>query len=419
MVDERQLLGRLGNFKHIMRKTNLLRPLLTVAGALALVSLFASPTRAAIGDIWETNNGQVIIFRTSGGTPATFSPSISNPKGIVFDGNGHVYVAAANAGTIFRFNTFDAAGVTFATGLSSPVGLAIDSSGALYEADAGSGNIFKFDPNDGTKTTFATAVGGPAGLAFDNQGNLFVADFSGGNIIKVTSAGTKSTFASGLGAPAGLAVDSAGNVFEADSSTGKIFKFTPAGTKSEFVTGVGRPYGLAFDASGNLIVADNANGATFRFTPAGAKSTVFANNFNIPQFVAVQPAQHQLLNISTRGFVGLDEHVLIAGFTIGGNGAIGSTVVVRGLGPSLSNFGITDALQDPVLEVHDASGTLIASNNNYKDATGTQLVSTTFAPTDDRESALQLTLQGGAYTAVVRGVANTTGTALVEVYQLP
>ncbi|MDP9005106.1 MAG: hypothetical protein M3N12_10005, partial [Verrucomicrobiota bacterium] len=180
----------------------------------------------------------------------------------------------------------------------------------------------------------------------------------------------------------------------------------------------GRPFGLSFEENGNLIVADNARGATLRYTPAGVQSTVFGNDFNTPQFVAVQPTSHQILNISTRGFVGSGEHVLIAGFIISGNGPIGLTVVVRGLGPSLANFGITDALQDPVLEVHDASGTLIASNNNFSDATGTQLVPVSFAPTDSRESALQLTLNGGAYTAVVRGVANTTGTALVEVYQI-
>ncbi|MEY2563375.1 MAG: hypothetical protein QOH88_1568 [Verrucomicrobiota bacterium] len=418
MVDEARLRGRLGNFKHIMRNITLLRLLVAVAGAFALISLSAPQSKAAVGDIWETNNNQLLIFRPLGGTPSTFNAGLANPKGLVFDGNGHVYVAVAGNGTIVRFDIFDASGFTFATGVGSPVGLAIDAAGFLYVGDAASGNVYKFNVADGTKTTFTNGVGAPAGLVFDNTGNLFVADFNSGTIYKVASDGTKNTFANGLSGPSGLAFDSAGNLFEADSATGKIFKFTPGGTKSEFVTGLGRPYGVAFDSSGNLIVTDNARGATLRFNPAGVQSTVFASDFNTPVFLAIQPAAHQILNISTRGFVGQDEHVLIAGFIIGGNGPVGSTVVVRGLGPSLSGFGITDALQDPVLEVHDASGTLIASNNNYAEATGSQRVPGSLAPSDDREAALQLTLNGGAYTAVVRGVANSTGTALVEVYQI-
>jgi sugar lactone lactonase YvrE len=401
-----------------MRKTNLLRLLLTATVALAAGLFIASPVRAAVGDIWETNNGMILRFTSGGGTPSTFVSNLSNPKGIVFDGSGHVLVADAGRGTILRFTTFDATGATFASGLSSPVGLAFDQAGNLFEGDAGSGTIFKFAP-DGTKTTFATGVGAPAGLAFDNSGNLFVADFSGGSIVKITPDGTKSPFATGLGFPAGLAFDNSGNLFEADSSTGKIFKFTPDGTKSTFVaTGLSRPYGLAFEASGNLIVGDNDTGATLRFTPTGAKSTVFSSSFNNPQFVAVEPAPHQILNVSTRGFVDTGEHVLIGGFIVGGNGPVGTTVVVRAIGPSLSAFGITDALQDPILELHDASGTAIASNDNYKDAPISQRVGASLAPTDDRESALQLVLHGGAFTAIVRGTGGTTGTAVVEVYNL-
>ncbi len=400
-----------------MRKTNLLRLFLTATVALTVGPLLAVHARAAVGDIWETNNGQILIFKP--GTPTTFSSSLSNPKGIVFDGNGHVFVADANRGTIIRFTTFDAAGATFASGLSSPIGLTFDQAGNLFEADSGSGTIFKFT-SDGTKTPYATGLGGPAGLAFDNSGNLFVADFSAGSIVKITPDGTKSSFATGLGSPAGLAVDNSGNLFEADSSTGNIFKFAPDGTKSTFASGLSRPFGLAFEASGNLIVGDNDSGATLRFTPAGVKSTVFSSSFNSPQFVAVEPAPHQILNISTRGFVDTGERVLIGGFIVGGNGPVGTTVVVRAIGPSLSSFGIADALQDPVLEVHDASGTLIAANDNWKDAPATQRVGTpSLQPKDDRESALQLVLRGGAFTAIVSGAGGTTGTAVVEVYNLP
>ena len=319
-----------------------------------------------------------------------------------------------------KINKYTPAGTqsTFATGLDHPSGLAFDSVGNLFEADSGSGNIFKFAVADGTKTTFASGAGAIAGLAFDASGNLYAADFSNGAILKFTPAGTKSTFASGLSFPAGLAVDSSGNVFEADSGSNTIFKFTPAGAKSSFVTGLSVPYGLAFGISGNLVEADHGSGSTFSFTPDGTKTTIFTSGFNVPQFVAVEPSVHTLLNLSTRGFVQTGDHVLIAGFIIGGTGPIGTQVVVRAIGPSLTAAGITDALQDPVLELHNASGAIIATNDNWKDTQQDLISASTLAPTDDRESAILTTLGGGSYTAVVRGVNNTTGTAVVEVYNL-
>ena len=401
-----------------MRKTNCLHLSLT-AVAFAAVFLIATNTRAGVGNIYETNNGMILKF--TGGTPNTFASSLSNPKGLAFDGNGHVFVAEAGRGTILRFNTIDGVGSTYASALSSPVGLTFDQAGNLYEADSGTGTIFKF-ASDGTKTTFATGVGAPGGLAFDSSGNLFVADFTGGTIYKITPDGTKSTFATGLSFPAGLAVDAANNLFEADSGSGTIFKFTPAGVKTSFATGLSGPYGLAFEASGNLIEADKDSGSTFRFTPAGMRSTVFTSAFNTPQFVAIEPAPHQVLNISTRGFVDTGDHILIGGFIIGGIGPIGALVVVRAIGPSLSTAGIVDPLPDPVLELRDASGALIAMNNNWRDNSAdvqSRLVSAGLAPTDDHESAILTTLLGGSYTAVVYGADGTTGTAVVEVYNVP
>lgn len=398
-----------------MRKPNCLR-LLLAAAAIAALPLFAVSARAAIGDIYETNNNMVLRFHAN--TPNTYSAGLSNPKGLVFDGNGHLFVAEASRGTVIRFNVPDAAGVTILLNLNSPVGLAFDANGNLFVGESGNGNITKL-AQDGTQSVFASGLGNPAGLAAANNGNLFVADFAGGNIYQVTPAGAKTTFATGLNLPAGLAFDGAGNLFEADSGTGTIFKFAPDGTKTTFATGLGRPYGLAFEDSGSLIVADNANGSTFRYTAAGVQSTIFSNDFNIPQFVAIEPASHLLLNISTRGVVLGGDRLLIAGFVVGGNGPVGTTVIVRALGPSLATAGITDPLPDPAVEVRDSSGTLVGSNNNWHDATADQQVPIAFQPVNDREAALKLVLRGGAYTAIVSNAGGTTGTALVEVYSVP
>ena len=397
-----------------MRKPNYLHLWLTVA-ALATLPLIAVSARAAIGDIYETNNNTILRFQ--GSTANTYSAGLSNPKGLVFDGNGHLFVAEAGRGTVVRYNVPDAAGVTILGGLSSPVGLAFDANGSLFVAESGNGGVTKL-AQDGTRTVFAIGLGNPAGLAAANNGNLFVADFAGGNIYQITPAGTKTTFATGLNLPAGLAFDNAGNLFVADSGSGSIFKFAPNGTKTTFVTGLGRPYGLAFEASGNLIVADNANGSTFRYTPAGVQTVIFSNDFNIPQFVAIEPASHLLLNISTRGAVLGGDRLLITGFVVGGNGPVGTTVVVRALGPSLSTSGITDPLPDPALEVRDSSGALVASNNNWQDAPADQQVPLNFFPPNTREAALKLVLRGGAYTAIVSNAGGTTGIALVEVYSL-
>ena len=298
------------------------------------------------------------------------------------------------------------------------MGITFDAFGNLFVGESGNGRITRF-PLSGPRTNFATGLGNPAGLVFANNGDLFVADFNGGAIYRITPAGVKTTFVTGLSFPAGLAFDSASNLFVADSGSGTIFKFTPSGTRTTFATGLSRPYGLAFEASGDLIVADNGNGTTYRYTPTGSQSVIFSSEFNTPQFVAIEPAIHQLLNISTRGFIQGGDRLLIAGFVIGGSAPIGTKVVIRALGPSLATVGITDPLADPALEVRDSSGALVASNNNWQDAPVEQRVAPPFQPNNALESGLSLSLRGGTYTAIVRNADGTTGTALVEVYNLP
>ncbi|MDP9004637.1 MAG: hypothetical protein M3N12_07590, partial [Verrucomicrobiota bacterium] len=133
-------------------------------------------------------------------------------------------------------------------------------------------------------------------------------------------------------------------------------------------------------------------------------------------------APSQLANISSRGHVETESNVMIGGFIIGGNG--NAKVLVRAIGPSLTTAGVAGALGDPTLELHDGSGTIIATNDNWKinDMTGQSQESviraTTVPPSNDLESALVATLSPGNYTAIVRGKNNTTGVGLVEVYNL-
>ncbi len=130
----------------------------------------------------------------------------------------------------------------------------------------------------------------------------------------------------------------------------------------------------------------------------------------------LDPADSLLANISTRGEVGLDDEVMIGGFIIGG---VESTdVLVRAIGPSLAALGVSQPLVDPVLELHDYEGTLIATNDNWRSEQQTEIIATGIAPTDDRESAIMATLDPASYTVIVRGQGGTTGVGLVEIYNL-
>jgi hypothetical protein len=131
-----------------------------------------------------------------------------------------------------------------------------------------------------------------------------------------------------------------------------------------------------------------------------------------------QAAPSKFGNIATRGFVDSGDNVMIGGFIIGPASGTTTTVVIRAIGPSLVNFGVTGALQDPTLELHDGNGATIAFNDNWKDDTNKSKVPQSLQPSDQRESALYRVLAPGNYTAVMRGSGNTTGIGLLEVYNL-
>jgi hypothetical protein len=140
----------------------------------------------------------------------------------------------------------------------------------------------------------------------------------------------------------------------------------------------------------------------------------------------LSPGTTSLLgNISTRGFVQTGDNVMIGGFIVQGTGA--KRVIIRAIGPELTQHGITNPLADPTLELHNATGVLIGFNDNWQTTilggviTGDQvsdIQNSGHVPTAASESAIMADLQPGNYTAIVRGVNNTTGVGLVEVYDL-
>ena len=130
-------------------------------------------------------------------------------------------------------------------------------------------------------------------------------------------------------------------------------------------------------------------------------------------------------NVSTRAFVQTGDRVVIGGFIVQGTQT--KRVIIRAIGPELTQYGIPNALGNPTLELHDGTGALIASNNNWWTTIIGGIITTNqvaaiqasgYAPSDGRESAMIVNLPPGNYTAIVRGMANTSGVALVEVYDL-
>lgn len=379
--------------------------------------------RAAAGDLYVADAGSDSVVKYNpAGNATTFASGINGAGGVAFDSKGNVYVSDTATGSVLKFTPGGVKSV-FASVNGGPLGLAFDPAGNLYVGN--STVIIKIDPA-GAKTTFASVLNNPTGLAFNKGGTLFEADNDSGTVFQFTPGGVKSVFASGFSptnGPFGLAFDSAGNLFVSDRGAGTITKITPAGVKTPFASGIAEPKGLAFDGAGNLLVAETGTpSALLLFTPAGTRTT-FTNGSGAgvgsPALIAFEPVLHNMLNISTRSFVQTGDSVLIAGFIVGGNGEANATIVVRGIGPSLTAFGVPSALSDPIVQLRDGTGAFITQNDNWKGSPQeSQIQATGLAPTNDNESAILVTLPAGNYTAVVRGVGDTTGNALVEVYNL-
>jgi hypothetical protein len=137
------------------------------------------------------------------------------------------------------------------------------------------------------------------------------------------------------------------------------------------------------------------------------------------------PTRSRLRNISTRSFVQTGDNVLIGGFIV--HGTIPKRVIIRAIGPELTQFGVPNILANPTLELHNGTGALIGANDNWQNTIIGGIINQNqvqeirqsgLAPGDSRESAIIAELPAGNYTAIVRGINTTVGVALVEVYDL-
>jgi hypothetical protein len=169
--------------------------------------------------------------------------------------------------------------------------------------------------------------------------------------------------------------------------------------------------------------ADDFESAIVRTLPPGSYTAIVRGSNNTAGIGLVEAydldlaANSKLANISTRGFVETGDDIMIGGLIIGPGGSI-VRVVLRAIGPSLSSVGVAEPLQDPTVDLKNANGATLSSNNDWQQGQPAELQQLGLAPTDPRESALVATLPAGNYTAIVRGNGNSTGVALVEIYHV-
>jgi len=402
----------------------------TWAAALVL-SLLSSHAHSAPGDLYvAADTGHRIYKFTPGGHNSIFASDIYQARALAFDRSGNILVGNSGAGTdprpanVLKFSR-DGKRSVFATISSDDIlGMAFDGRNNLFVSTGYS--IVKVAPN-GTQSTFASGLDGVWPLAFDKFGNLYAGVNPTGPraVLKFAPDGSSSTFAT-FAAPGSfiiaLAFDRGGDLFVTRGDS--IVRVKPDGSSSTFATATGSYFAsnsLAFDANGTLFAGKDGYNSTqpaiLKFAPDGT-STTFAMGPLLPNGFAFEPVTEKLRNLSARGFIAGGDNILIGGFIVGGNALANNAVVVRAIGPSLGQAGVSNPVADPVLELHDGSGAVIASNNDWQETQKAQITATGLAPKDAKEAAIFATLPAGSYTAVVRSTDNTTGNALVEIYSV-
>jgi sugar lactone lactonase YvrE len=372
-------------------------------------------------------------------------------------------------------------GVGNATRFSAPCGVAVDNAGNVYVIDMYVPTIRKITPQ-GVVSTFvgqagsygpADGTGGdarfnsPCGIAIDREGNLFVSEWPNNTIRKITPDRVVTTVAGqaptvgpqgqlsnnagstdGIGSaarfnvPIAITVDRAGTVYIADTYNHTIRKGAPVAPPQiltqpqNAMASVGQSASFTFVATGvpsptyqwqkdGTTIAGATNTtltiANAQPTDIGAYTVVVTNARGSVTSTAgtltVLPSR--LASLSVRSPAGTGDQSLILGFYIGGKGS--KQVLIRGIGPTLAQYGVAGMLADPQLKLFNTANTQINQNDDW--GGGTSLsnafdsVRAFTLPANSKDAALLVPLPLGGYSAQVNGANNSTGVALIEAYE--
>jgi sugar lactone lactonase YvrE len=436
----------------------------------------------AAGNVFVSDGtSRSIIKITPAGAKTTFAPAIIDTLDLVFDTNGDLLAIDYGAdpsnpngpgingqGKIYRFKPDGTK--TVGGGLDRPTCMAFDGKGNTYLASSDGAitqSTLHCNPDlcAGGTAVFGEGFGNIQSMACDPAGNLFVSTPSG--ILKFNYKGgpnSKSTF-SPVGTYSGIAFEPP-RALALNISTrlgvqagenvligGLII--TETGGKTVVIRGIGPSLGAAgvqgalqdpilelhypggfvntndnwkdtqasqIQATGLAPSDERESAFTYNLGPGNYTIVLKGKNnssgVGLLEVYDVQQSAGRLANISTRGFVGAEDNVMIGGFILGGgNGA--ARVLVRAIGPSLAAFGILNPLQNPIVTLRDGNGAVLSSNDDWaKSVDATEIYLSGLKPSNELESALVMTLPPGNYTAVVSGVTGGTGIGLVEAYNL-
>jgi sugar lactone lactonase YvrE len=421
-----------------------------------------------------------IVKITPAGVKTTFAPAVDTLD-LVFDTNGDLLAVDYGAdpsnpggpgingqGKIHRFKP-DGTKTTSKAPLDRPTCMALDGKGHTYWANSDGtiyDAVFLYDPDlsFGGSGVFTGGLGNIQSMACDAAGNLFVSTPSG--IIKFNykgGAASKSTFSS-VGTYAGIAFEPpralALNIATRLAVQGGEnvliggFIITDTGGKSVVIRGIGPSLASAgvegalqdpvielhypagfFNTNDNWKDTQASQIQATGLAPTDERESAFSYNLGPGSYTIVlkgknnaagvglieaydvQQSTGKLANISTRGFVGSGDNVMIGGFILGGgNGA--ARMMIRGIGPSLSSSGVSNPLSNPTLSLRDGNGALLSYNDDWLDDNGTEIHLTGIEPPNRAESAIVTTLPTGNYTVVLAGLNDSAGVGLVEAYNL-
>ena len=372
-----------------------------VVGSLANNGGFISPGHSAgtisvVGDFSQGGNGTLIV--ETGGK--NFGQADQLQIGGTATLGGNLHIKTINGFAIDPADTFSPLGYGTVNG-------AFNSSGGNASLTlSGNGVLVSVNPNapqpqSGQPLNIATR------MSVQTGDNVLIAGF----IVTGPSGSTKKVLIRGLGpslAQFGVPNTLSDPLLELHKSDGTVINDNwQQGDTSQI------PNGFAPGDPREAVIVATLTPGNYSAVVKGAHGETGVGIAELYDLDSASPAK--LANISTRGFINTGDDVMIGGFIVGGTEP--AKVLVRAIGPTLTDFGVQGALADPTLELHDSNGMTIA-NDDWRETQESEIIATTIPPNKDREPAILATLAPGNYTAVVRGKNNTTGVGLVEAYNL-